>query len=57
MFDICCFSIEQELLYREYIDIGFPSHSLNKNQFLILMKRLGFLDISDQLDDYFRSVC
>lgn len=46
--------VEQELLYKEYLDISFPSQSLNKAQFNNLMKRLGFLDITEQLDKFFR---
>ncbi|XP_067934839.1 uncharacterized protein [Watersipora subatra] len=46
---------EQELLYKEYLDITFPSQSLNNTQFHNLMKRLGFLDITEQLDKFFRA--
>ena len=46
--------LEQELLYKEYLDIAFPSQSLNKTQFHNLMKRLGFLDVTEHLDNFFR---
>jgi len=47
-------SLEQELLYKEYLDVSFPSQSLNMSQFQILMKRLGFIDITSNITDYFR---